>query len=70
MLSGWLKILDRSVSADNSYWQGNKYIVNGVAQSNVFLAPVRENPSIQWYYFAYSTDDTSAGTRAYEIRTG
>lgn len=59
-----------SVDMSGSYWQGDRYIVNGVPQSNVFLAPVRENPSTQWYYFAYSTDDANAGTSAYEIRTG
>lgn len=59
-----------SVDISGSYWLGDRYIVNGVTQSNVFLAPVRENPSTQWYYFAYSTADANAGTSAYEIRTG
>ena len=59
-----------SVDTSGSYWLGDRYIVNGVTQSNVFLAPVRENPSTQWYYFAYSTADATAGTSAYEIRTG
>lgn len=53
-----------------SYWNGLTFYVNGEPQSNVFYAPTRENPSVQWYYFAYSTDDVNAGTKAYEIRTG
>ena len=59
-----------TVDESASFWSGDKYYVNGQPQSNVFRAPVRENPSISWYYFAYSTDDASAGTKAYEIRTG
>ncbi|MEG0961852.1 MAG: DUF5722 domain-containing protein [Lachnospiraceae bacterium] len=54
----------------NNYWEGKTYYVDGKKQSNVFLALTRENPDIQWYYFAYTTDDINAGTKAYEIRTG
>lgn len=67
-ISSWSdKIL---YDTSKSYWSGLKYYVNGEPQSNVFYAPTRENPAVQWYYFAYSTDDASAGTKAYEIRTG
>lgn len=67
-ISNWSDDILYDIS--QSYWDGDTFYVKGEPQSNVFFAPTKEDPSTSWYYFAYSTADTSAGTAAYEIRTG
>ncbi|MEG0961851.1 MAG: hypothetical protein RSF88_03170 [Lachnospiraceae bacterium] len=64
------KCMSDTVTMKGTYWEGRRCYVDGQPQSNVFYAPIRENPDMKWYYFAYSTDDISAGTKAYEYRTG